>query len=527
MPERVAALVARLPALTIAAFAFWALVGLGQTRITLDEIPVIDPTISLLERGYMSIPSAGPGREHEAANLYQTPLEFLLLAGVFRATGVGLLQGRALTLALAVVVLMLIVRIMRRHGPLASTIAVAVLAVDPLFSSRARQIRYDMPALIGALLAFLLLSEWRPSERPASSTPRYGPPIAAGLALGFAVMAHAEYLILLPMLTLLTLIMPADAAMPFKERVRGMLLFTTAATVVCVPFGVYALDHPVAFQEQFLRIAGWHGHASESPATWLLGEAWKYAYYYLDRRPTPLLLLLSVVSTAIVIVELAADGASERRSLARLAALAIALPLIVGAITRHIYWHHLMVAPFWAMTCGVAATSILTRGRRVRAAGALLLAAALVNGLIVSWGLTTYSAVRGWGSRHVETVESEIVRWVPDGSRVYAADYRLYFIARRHHWAFAVGYDGMPYVDGDALRRARFDYVITSSFEPSTDDAALPFDLTTYRLIATVEHQPKALLPPPWPTTQFRIYARRPDEAEGLTPAVVRARDLR
>ena len=533
--------------LVIAAFATWGLFGLGQTVFTYDEASIIDPAISLVERGYMSIPSAGPGHGHESAYLYQLPLYHILLAGVFRIFGVGLLQGRLLSLLLAVVVLVLVYLIMRRYGPLERAIAVSVLAVDWRFSFSAREIRYDLAALVGMLGAYALLSNWMPSRRSQTSTRVRWPvlPFLGGVMAGLAFISHFQYVLTIPLFVALMVLLPADVTSPLRLRFQGAIAFCLGALLPTTPVGVYVLRNWEAFRDQLLFHIVERGGQSETPIVWLLKEGWKYWSYYARWRPVPLLLFLNVGAVAILVVWISRlripreqhdiQLILKTRSLQRLAGVVIIFPVLVGVSSQHQPWYHLMVVPFWAMACGASAMWVRQQTKSIRIICAVFLALALANGLVASWGQITYSALRGWGARHVEVVESQITNYIPDGSSVYSTDYRFYFIARRHQWRFVNAYYFLN-IDFKALAQEKFDYVIASpDWEVWTPASRVPFDLTRYHLTGVVYQErttkfpaferlvqayfvPLAqrvglndLFPLTERTTTFEIYARNQD----------------
>lgn len=106
-------------------------------------------------------------------------------------------------------------------------------------------------------------------------------------------------------------------------------------------------------------------------------------------------------------------------------------------------------------------------------------------------GPRLYAAAVGSGLREPLMFDEELSRLVPTGSRVHG-DYTLWFIARRHHWAFTMEayqndsveaiVDSAPqYLIEDASRPTRVRASSLKLWEPirllSTDDLRFPHKL--------------------------------------------------
>lgn len=470
--------------LLICAFGLWGLAGLSEfPGFTHDEAPIIDAAISLVDHGHLGVPSAGPGREHDVAYLYQSPLHPIVLAAIFRITGPRLLYGRLLSLVLAIGTLALLMTAMKPFGAAAQLVSVGLLAVDPLFAYRARQVRYDWLALVCVLGAWSVLWGWRGSEN--SRRLRL---LGAGVLLGIAASSHALYLLFAPIYAITLLLLPLREPRAAYERVVEVSLFGVGCMAALIPVGLYASFHPEAIRDQLLFQI--HVHQSANRANWLWGELLKYCDYY---RRAP----LSLVSVAAAFGTLASllfrpKPAKEQCAVLDNRARSVLLiafgsPLFLGFASDHIPWHHLMITPFWAMLCGVAYFASQRFGASATNRRLLvgLFALAIVAGILTSWLERSLQMIQGWGSRDLTTVQSTLDEAIPLGSDVFG-DYRLLLIARQAKWRFVAWYPVLNQ-DVEALARSEYPFVVLSS-QTETPDW---MDLTKYRRFQVVSGPPE------------------------------------
>ena len=500
----------RLTRLWILAFFLWGCFGLTQSPgFSFDETPIAAAALSLLRTGHLQIAAAGPGFDRENSYFYQTPLHPVILAGWFKLLGAGLGQGRFLSLVLAVVVLILLARALRPWGPLAGLAGVVLLSVDPLFVMRARQIRYDMPALIATLIGFILLAEF-PAPAPNHHRPGLFRALLAGLCLGFAVESHFLYVLYAGAFGLMILIFSWPQAAGFKVRIGRAFLFTLGFLLAMVPFVLYALAHPAGFQQQFLyQLAHHAGHASEGLGM-IRGEIAKYREYYLW---TPAWFAAVLVAFAFAAGLLLKDRRQSRPrapvdlvTLYRaLVFLAVLMPLLLAFASGHHSWHHLMAAPIWAMLAAATlARAWAEPGSRLWTGLFLaVVLAAGANGLLLNWGYRSYAGVGTWNTCYSPAVRERVKAVVPPGSRVYG-DYRLIFWADQQHWDFTF-FQTLFNQDPELIKQIPFDYMVLPAQMPAP---------ANYNLVAEAKAPPS-----PFPLPQFnplragmvmdlKIYAR-------------------
>ena len=198
------------PLWVVPLFVLWGLYGLSDfPGFHHDDADILSPALNLLYHGRLAVPSYGPGRGHETAYMYQTPLHPLALALVFKLTGPTLWAGRLFSLLLAALALVQVCYALAPFGRLPQFVAIAFLALDPRFSLNARLIRYDWLAMNGAIFAFCALVRW---DRVSGTLEKYSWLFAGGLSLGLAVGSHALYMILFPVLLTVIVLLPATRA---------------------------------------------------------------------------------------------------------------------------------------------------------------------------------------------------------------------------------------------------------------------------------------------------------------------------
>jgi 4-amino-4-deoxy-L-arabinose transferase-like glycosyltransferase len=485
------------------------MLGIGESPgFTLDEIIVIDPALHLKRFGFLAFPSAGPGFGHESAYFYQLPLHAITLAGVFLLPGGdGLLQGRLFSAVLAAAVLLACWWALQPISRRVAILATLLLAIDPLFAARAREIRYDMIALLGlaiALGAFLRYIRESENPRPALL-------LVTGLALAIAVNSHLLFIIYLPAIGLaLTIYNFRFRPRPLRTTALEGLWLSVPFAVALIPCTIYILTHYDAFLAQMGHQVATH-RAVASEVNWLLAELAKFASYY---KLTPLLLaavVLSVVGLcAFLFIRRAGASASQLNDPCIIALSLITLfatvLLSVGS-SGHRPWHHLIVAPLWvAMPALFIEISARSGYGRLTNVAAVVIAAAVLNGAVASWGLRTLAAVSKVGERDPRPFYGRLENIIPAGSSVYG-DYRLIFLAHQQNWRF-VHHSYVLLKDEQRLATTRFDYLVLSEF--TGDHAGIP--LASYTLVDSMRAQPsawRALNPnPDVVPLRFDIYRR-------------------
>jgi hypothetical protein len=445
----------------IFAFSVWGCYGLTSfPGFNLDEPSVVDAALTTLDQGRLAIPSAGPGSEHDRAYEYQTPLHALVLAVWFKLTTPSLWSGRFLSLLLAVLALVQIYLAMAKFGPLAQLTAVAFLCFDPVFSQHARLIRYDWIAVDGALFAFYVLFC---ANQESDSTRVCVRAVLAGAATGVAIDAHALYVVFLPVMGGLMLVPPLAPGQRMSYRFKTALCFGVACLAVLSPVIFYIAAHQEALRGQLLYTILQH-RAPLYSGTWLVAEGHKYFDYY---KRAPLLLISIFVfggltARWIAITFRTKDPASTETTVAaRLVFAGVLLPAILGCVSGHYPWHHLMVAPIWAMLAGTVWYVLPASGARSSTKFAMRI---LLGFAVVSAGVTTLDrsilAFQGGESRQIGPVAAQITTVIPPGSLVYG-DYRMIFLAHQEKWRFVALYVDLDQ-DSAALGRTPFEYLVLS-----------------------------------------------------------------
>jgi len=472
----------------IFAFFVWGCYGLTSfPGFNGDEPSTVDPALTLLDHGRLAFPSAGPGFEHDQAYEYQTPLHPLVLAAWFKLTAPSLWSGRFLSVLLAVLALVQIYLAMARFGPLAQFTAVTFLGLDPFFSGHARLIRYDWIPINAALFAFFALSHLSAKSIRIATWAALG-----GAATGIAIAAHALYIVFVPLMLGLIFVLPMQPGQRLR-RLVATFWFGVACVAVLSPVILYMVAHQGAFRGQFLFKILQHRVPLYSGG-WLIAEAHKYFDYY---KRAPLLFISIVVFGGLTVRSIVIASRAKKPMpttatvAAKLVFAGLYLPVVLACVSGHYPWHHLMVAPFWAMLAGTVwyVVPVSLASPRTRLFRRMLLGAA-----VLSAGATTLDrsilAFQGGESRQIGPVAPQITASIPPGSLVYG-DYRMIFLAHRQRWHFVAFYVDM-HKDTAALARMPFEYLVLS------DITGIPgwLDMSRYVRVAEVSApRPRFALP--------------------------------
>jgi 4-amino-4-deoxy-L-arabinose transferase-like glycosyltransferase len=403
------------------AFLAAALPHLGRFPPPLDwgELEIAATARSLAEAGVYGNPLFTGFAASERRYYVFMPMYPVLLAGVFKAFGVGLAQARGLSVACGLATLLLTWRLGRSvHGPAAGLAAAAVLCVARLafepsgsgvpLLGLAHVVRFDILVpvfVLSACLAFLGAAASRSLMLFAST----------GALVGLAVLSHVWGGLLLPVLLgLLAWRRGRGAALPGALLLLGFLL-------ALAPWVAFVLQDPESFVAQMRRHQGrfevW------SPAWYLanlLHEHWRYAPWVGGAFRHPVLwprLGLWVVILGVVAGNLAL-AARARRDPAnlgtRLVLLAVpVMALLMGLlVNQKRYPYTLLVLPFLALQAGAGLVELWRLRPMPWAAAALCLGCMVETG---SAQASYWAAAREAPS--YAAVASPVARLIPVGSR--------------------------------------------------------------------------------------------------------------
>ena len=206
-----------------------------------DEACFASPAISLLRSGTLAtevLEGVLPGIGQRT--YWQPPLYFLYIAAVFRFTGPGLLPLRLASLAIAPLVLGLAYLLALRAGlsRWLSLLAVALIAIDPLFLRGALIGRMDMLALALILLSLWLATQVFYGEVGPSRS------LFAGLASGLAALTHPMGVVALASITV------AYLCSPKTRKVRLLVFLFLGVLLTFLPWVGYILLDPRGFIAQ-------------------------------------------------------------------------------------------------------------------------------------------------------------------------------------------------------------------------------------------------------------------------------------
>lgn len=215
-----------------------------------DEVLFSNPAGNLAVQGEMIttvLKGLVPGMEK--ATLWNSPLYMILLSGVYLFFGEGLSQGRGLSLALGILVLVMFrdfIRILATRNWV-QVLGIWILALDLTFLRAMNTIRMDILALLFVLLTVKVLYKnglERDEKSELISTKVRGFYLA-GIYTGLAAMSHPFAVVLIPIWLIYC-----------YRMVRGLLLGLLGILTALIPWGFYIVSYPGVFFSQFLSQIG-------------------------------------------------------------------------------------------------------------------------------------------------------------------------------------------------------------------------------------------------------------------------------
>ena len=363
--------------------------------------------------------------------LYKGGLQGLSVGLMLRVAGLGLLQGRLVSLAWGGLLLALAFLVGRRlYGPTGGAVAAICLAVSRPFLVAAHMVRPDI-VLAAMLAAACYLALRGVQERAGWAN------LGAGLVLGLALDVHLNALAFMP---LVGLIYPAHLRGFWRERATR--LFVVGGVLGAL---YYALVRVAPDASGFARSGSfWIGVDKRPPILsgnlpWMLtSELGRFQGYFSEERLPELVLLAAVVL-------LAAGRAIHRRYLdPLLLGLITAFVLFVTIVSSKSEFYIVLFYPWLAL---LLAGSVVWLAGRARRAGPLVVLLALAAipplfGLSDSWD----HLVRGpdrFAERGYSALIDEIRPVVPAGASILGPP--LYWIGLSDH----------PYTDYYVWERLR------------------------------------------------------------------------
>jgi hypothetical protein len=261
----------------------------------------------------------------------------------------------------------------------------------------------------------------------------------------------------------LIVVLPVQPKQRPYWRLVTAFWFGVACLAVLSPVILYMVAHQEALKNQFLAVILMHRAPGYSGA-WLVAEGRKYFDYY---KRTPFLFIAIVVfgwltarSTAITFLA-KKPAPIETTVAARLVLAGVYLPVALACLSGHYPWHHLMVAPFWAMLAGTVWYVLPASGAGSRTT---LFMRVLLGSAVLSASASTLDrsilAFQGGESRQIGPVARQVTTLIPPGSVVYG-DYRMIFLAHQEKWHFVASYEG-GLQDADAPAKTQFEYLVLS-----------------------------------------------------------------
>lgn len=206
-----------------------------------DESGFVDVAVNLMTRGVLGTQAyEGLLRGADDHIYWQPPLYFIGLAGWFTITDVGLVQARSFSLLWAVIIVILVYVIARRHAPSAPSLAAAaLLAVSYWLTNRASVARMDA-LCIALTLASILIYQY------AQDRAKLGLFGLSGLVAGLAFLTHPLGIVAVATLSIHLVVSERRGVL---RAARTQVVLACFAVAVAVWLG-YILQDPESFRSQ-------------------------------------------------------------------------------------------------------------------------------------------------------------------------------------------------------------------------------------------------------------------------------------
>ena len=375
--------------------------------------------------------------------LYKGGLQGLTVGLALRVGGLGLLQGRLVSLAWGGLLLMLVFLIGRRlYGPFGGVLAAFCLALSRPFLVASHMVRPDV--VLAAMLAGACLLALRGAQE---RLPRAN--LAAGLLLGLALDVHLNALAFMP---LVGFVYPAVLGGRFG-RDRSTHLFALGLALGAL---YYLLVRVAPDPGQFASASSfWIGIDKRPPIlsadpAWMLGEELgRFRVYFTEDRRLELAVLVAAMALA------AGRAVRRRQADPLLLGLAAAFGLFVTIVSSKSEFYVVLFYPWLTLLLAGAAVRAIGLAPQLRVPLGVLAVAAVpfVFGLQDNYE-DIATAAGNFGERGYYALIDEIRPVIPAGASILGPP------------LFWIGLSDHPYTDYyvwerlRAERRERFsDYV--------------------------------------------------------------------
>ena len=430
----------------------------------------------------------------EERNYEYMPAYPLLVAASFAIVGPGMVQARAVSVACALLVVLLTYAVGRRLFDAAVGVVAAALLVGmrlglvpgtsgvPLLDF-ARDVRYDILVpvfVLASSLTFLaaMSPDPRRSQPDGAGLRRSGGWLfAAGVLAGLATLAHVYGAFILAPFAATILLLDGSPA----SRLRSLLQIAVGWLVAMLPWALYVARDWQAYLGQMSRHEGRFDVLSPSfYLDNLMREVWRYGSWsggswssaFLQPRVGIWLFLLGAPAATVVLWRRARAGrsATDLFILSSLPTLALLLGLLID-VKRYVYV--LLLLPFISLFVAVALVETFRRPGRLRtlrraAVVVVGLLAALEAGAGVAANLRAAAATTPY-----REVASELRGVVPAGARVLLS--QTYWLAFADYETRSINLAlqlsrGRRVADAMADIAAGYMVVETYFLDPDSDD---------------------------------------------------------
>nr|MDO8117159.1 glycosyltransferase family 39 protein [Candidatus Sigynarchaeota archaeon] len=235
---------------------------------------------------------------------WQPPVHFLLLAAMFKILGTGLIQGRMVSVIIALIGVNTFYFLAREFvSNKNACLSTIMFGLVPIYFIAARQIRMEILYCVFSMLSFYFLVRQYKRQRDG-----YKQVVFSGIFSSLALLSHPNGLVgiianiaciaLFDVKLTLKGIFSKELLVALKGSMKKIAVYLLALVIVAVPYVIFILLNFNLFYQQFMFNVVPSVH---SPLDNLLGEYMRYVGFFFAFTPKSLPFVFRAVMVIVVI----------------------------------------------------------------------------------------------------------------------------------------------------------------------------------------------------------------------------------